>query len=60
LSEIVAQKHRPAQFVWSVRNDRGPYAGGRVIDVSAKTAKVLGFYDDGLSKVKVEYVGRAH
>ena len=41
-------------------NDRGPYVGGRVIDVSAKTAKVLGFYDDGLSKVKVEYVGRAH
>ena len=40
-------------------NDRGPFVGGRVIDVSAKTAKVLGFYDGGLSKVKVEYVGRA-
>jgi len=40
-------------------NDRGPFVGGRVIDVSAKTAKALGFYDDGLSKVKVEYVGRA-
>ena len=40
-------------------NDRGPFVGGRVIDVSAKTAKTLGFYDDGLSKVKVEYVGRA-
>lgn len=40
-------------------NDRGPYVDGRVIDVSARTAKVLGFYDDGLSKVKVEYVGRA-
>lgn len=40
-------------------NDRGPYVGGRVIDVSARTAKVLGFYDDGLSKVKVEYVSRA-
>jgi rare lipoprotein A len=40
-------------------NDRGPFVGGRVIDVSAKTAKELGFYDDGLSKVKVEYVGRA-
>jgi rare lipoprotein A len=40
-------------------NDRGPFVGGRVIDVSAKTAKALGFYDGGLSKVKVEYVGRA-
>ena len=40
-------------------NDRGPYAGNRVIDVSVKTAKVLGFYGNGLAKVKVEYVGRA-
>lgn len=40
-------------------NDRGPYVGHRLIDVSAKSAKVLGFYDHGLAKVKVEYVGRA-
>jgi rare lipoprotein A len=40
-------------------NDRGPYVEGRLIDVSARTAKVLGFYDDGVGKVKVEYVGRA-
>ena len=40
-------------------NDRGPYVGNRVIDLSVKTAKLLGFYGDGLAKVKVEYVGRA-
>ena len=40
-------------------NDRGPYVGNRVIDVSVKTAKLLGFYGDGVTKVKVEYVGRA-
>ncbi len=40
-------------------NDRGPYAGGRVIDLSAKAAKVLGFYDRGLARVKVDYVGPA-
>jgi rare lipoprotein A len=40
-------------------NDRGPYADNRVIDLSVKTAKVLGFYGNGLAKVKVEYVGRA-
>jgi rare lipoprotein A len=40
-------------------NDRGPYTGHRVIDVSARTAKELGFYGRGLAKVKVEYVGRA-
>jgi peptidoglycan lytic transglycosylase len=40
-------------------NDRGPYVGNRLIDVSVRTAKLLGFYDEGLTKVKVEYVGRA-
>ena len=40
-------------------NDRGPYVGDRVMDVSAQTAKMLGFYGKGITKVKVEYVGRA-
>ena len=40
-------------------NDRGPYTGNRVIDVSAQSAKLLGFYGRGLAKVKVDYVGRA-
>jgi len=40
-------------------NDRGPYVGNRVIDLSVKTAKLLEFYGQGVAKVKVEYVGRA-
>jgi rare lipoprotein A len=40
-------------------NDRGPYARNRIIDLSVKTAQLLGFYGHGLAKVKVEYVGRA-
>jgi rare lipoprotein A len=40
-------------------NDRGPYAGHRLIDVSARTAKLLGFYDRGVTRVKVDYVGSA-
>ena len=40
-------------------NDRGPYVGDRLIDVSVKTAKLLGFYGKGITRVKVEYVGRA-
>jgi rare lipoprotein A len=40
-------------------NDRGPYVGGRLIDVSVKTAKLLGFYGHGVTRVKVEYIGRA-
>jgi rare lipoprotein A len=40
-------------------NDRGPYVGNRLIDVSVKTAKLLGFYGRGVTKVRVQYVGRA-
>src|SRR5690349_8175623 len=40
-------------------NDRGPYARGRLIDLSIGAAKALGFYGEGLAHVRVEYVGRA-
>ena len=40
-------------------NDRGPYHGNRVMDLSVRSAKLLGFHGNGLAKVKVEYVGRA-
>jgi len=40
-------------------NDRGPFIGDRIIDLSAQSARVLGFYDRGLAKVKVDYVGPA-
>ena len=40
-------------------NDRGPYTGGRLIDLSVRTAQLLGFHGQGVARVKVEYVGRA-
>lgn len=40
-------------------NDRGPYAHGRVIDLSRKAAELLDYTHVGIAKVKVEYVGRA-
>ncbi len=40
-------------------NDRGPFAQDREIDLSYKTAQLLGFHGRGLAKVKVDYVGRA-
>ncbi|HZD89981.1 MAG TPA: RlpA-like double-psi beta-barrel domain-containing protein, partial [Pseudolabrys sp.] len=40
-------------------NDRGPYAANRILDVSRKTAKLLGFYGHGIARVRVDYVGRA-
>jgi rare lipoprotein A len=40
-------------------NDRGPFAQGRVIDLSERAAKLLGFYEKGTAKVRVQYVARA-
>jgi rare lipoprotein A len=40
-------------------NDRGPYHPGRLIDVSVRTAKLLGFHDRGTTRVQVDYVGPA-
>ncbi len=40
-------------------NDRGPFHGNRVIDLSVRTAKLLEFHDNGIARVRVEYVGSA-
>jgi rare lipoprotein A len=40
-------------------NDRGPYHGNRLIDVSNRAADLLEFKGKGIAKVRVEYVGRA-
>src|SRR6187200_2876312 len=40
-------------------NDRGPYHGNRLIDVSNKAAELLEFKGNGIARVRVEYVARA-
>lgn len=35
-------------------NNRGPFIKGRVIDLTRAGAKSLGFYDKGLTKVKLD------
>ncbi len=35
-------------------NDRGPFVPGRIIDVSEKAARLLGFYQQGIARVRVE------
>ena len=40
-------------------NDRGPYHGNRLIDVSNRAATLLEFKNVGIARVRVEYVGRA-
>jgi len=40
-------------------NDRGPFAHGRIIDVSRRAAELLGFKTEGTAKVRVEIVEAA-
>lgn len=40
-------------------NDRGPYHGGRVMDVSQRVAEALQFKHFGTAKVRVEYLTKA-
>jgi rare lipoprotein A len=35
-------------------NDRGPFVDGRILDLSLKAAKKLGFVSQGTTKVKIE------
>ena len=40
-------------------NDRGPYHGGRVMDVSQRVAEALAFKNEGTGRIRIDYVGRA-
>jgi rare lipoprotein A len=35
-------------------NDRGPFIPGRILDVTPRAAKKLGFYDQGLTETRIE------
>lgn len=39
-------------------NDRGPYIGGRIIDLSAAAARIIGVAQTGVAPVRVEVLGR--
>ena len=39
-------------------NDRGPFVGGRVIDLSAAAARVIGLVRSGVAPVRLEILGR--
>lgn len=54
----VTNKKNGASVIVRV-NDRGPYAHGRIVDLSRKAAELLGYSHDGVATVQVDYVGRA-
>lgn len=41
-------------------NDRGPFIGERIIDMSEAGAKALGYTDRGIANVRVRYLGPAN
>ncbi len=40
-------------------NDRGPYHGNRVMDVSQRVAEALDFRQSGTARIRIDYIGRA-
>lgn len=55
-SEVVVVNLANGRQATLTINDRGPFIGDRVIDVSRAAAKALGFYYDGLAEVRVELI----
>jgi rare lipoprotein A len=45
---------RNARMVEVEITDRGPFVGGRLIDLSRAAARVLGFQRSGLARVRLE------
>ena len=37
-------------------NDRGPFSSKRIVDVSEQAAILLGFRNEGVAKVKMQYL----
>lgn len=40
-------------------NDRGPYRSNRIMDLSRRSAELLGYRQQGTARVRVQYLGRA-
>lgn len=52
---VVRVTHLTSKRSVKVRiNDRGPYANGRIIDLSAQAARQLGITDHGVARVRIE------
>lgn len=57
-SRVVVTNLRNGRSVVLPITDRGPFTGGRVIDVSEAAARQLGFHRAGIANVRVEQAGR--
>lgn len=51
---------KSGKSIYVVVNDRGPYVGNRIIDLSQGAATALGIKNSGIAKVHLEIVGKAN
>jgi rare lipoprotein A (peptidoglycan hydrolase) len=57
-SRLKVTNLRNGRYIYVVVNDRMPKSSGRVIDLTIAAAKELGFYSQGLTKVRLRLVSR--
>ncbi|WP_127142592.1 septal ring lytic transglycosylase RlpA family protein [Pelagibacterium montanilacus] len=58
-TQVVVTNQNNGRSVVVRINDRGPYAGGRIIDLSREAANQIGMINAGTASVKVEVLGGA-
>jgi rare lipoprotein A len=54
---VVVRRMDTGDQVRVVINDRGPYAHGRIIDLSKRAARRIDMLDDGAAQVRIKAVG---
>ncbi|HWJ88027.1 MAG TPA: septal ring lytic transglycosylase RlpA family protein [Pelagibacterium sp.] len=56
-TEVVVTNQNNGRSVVVRINDRGPFTGGRIIDLSRQAASQIGMINSGTAKVTVEVIG---
>ena len=56
-SEVVVTNSNNGESVVVRINDRGPFTGGRIIDLSHEAASQIGMINSGTARVTVEVIG---
>lgn len=56
-TEVVVTNQNNGRSVVVRINDRGPFSGGRIIDLSRQAASQIGMINSGTAKVTVEVIG---
>jgi len=58
-TEVVVTNENTGKSVVVRINDRGPFTGGRIIDLSRQAATAIGMINSGTARVKLEVIGGA-